>query len=229
MKKTIYTAIGRLCRSTDRNGASFPSIELSHKKFGVDVQELVVWGALCWQILTMDEIRVKYNAYIDQIPPERRTLEDCVARLRTRGLIACGEAETGGEALYALLSELYIVPVPEKLTLRFAAFWKLLLHYRVPVRAMSELLRHDRRDAGERQVMALSHQAILSTAEMIKCVETGVSDISTEVKLLEALYADQHVTSDNLPDLMRSAACRENVMVSVSNLYLRKQILFERV
>ena len=186
-------------------------------------------NALCWQFLTMDEIRVKYNAYIDQIPSERRTLEDCVARLRTRGLIACGEAETGGEALYALLSELYIVPVPEKLTLRFAAFWKLLIHYGVPIRGMSELLRHDRRDASEKRIMALSHQAILSTAELIKCVETGVSDISTEVKLLEALYADQHVTSDNLPDLMHSAACRENVMVAVSNLYLRKQIVFERV
>ncbi len=229
MKTTIYTAIGRLCHSTDKTGASCLSIELNHRKYSVDIQELVVWGALCWQILTMEEIRTKYNAYIDQIPSERRTLEDCVARLQTRGLIACGEAENGREALYALLSELYIVPVPEKLTLRLAAFWKLLLYYGIPIRGMNELLRRDRRDASEKQIMELAHQAILSTAELIKCVETGASDISTEVKLLEAIYDEQNATSDNLPDLMRGAVCRENVMVAVSNLYLRKQIVFERV
>ncbi len=34
-------------------------------KYSVDIQELVVWGVLCWQILTMDKIRMKYNTFID--------------------------------------------------------------------------------------------------------------------------------------------------------------------
>lgn len=229
MEKTIYTAIGHLSCERDKSGMSYPVIEVNRRKYSVDVQELVVWSALCWRFLTINEIREKYSAYLEQLPPERRTLKDCVARLKTRGLIVCGEGETGSEALYALLSELYVVPMPEKLTFRFLAFWKLVLYYGLPVRRTGDLLRRDRRDALEKQIMALAHQAILSTAELIKCVENGISDISTETKLMEGLYAEQHITSDNLPDLMRGADCKERVLLAVSNLYLRRQILFERL
>ena len=49
------------------------------------------------------------------------------------------------------------------------------------------------------------------------------------MKLLDALYVDPDVTCDNLPCLMRSAESRESVTVAVANLYLRKQIILERV
>ena len=229
MKTTIYTAVGHLIRKKGEGGASYLMIMLNRKEYGMDVQEMVVWAALCWQFLTMDEIRAKYIEYADKLPPERRTLEDCVARLKTRGLIACGDGETGSEALYDLLSELYVVPVSEKLTLRFLAFWRLVLGRGVSVAKAAALLRGDRRDEAEARIMALVHQAVLSTAELIKCVEVGASDISTDVKLLDALYVDPDVTSDNLPCLMRGAESRESVTVAVANLYLRKQVILERV
>jgi len=229
MKATIYTAVGHLVRKKDANGAGYPVILRNRKEYDVDVQELVVWSALCWQFRTMDEIREKYIEYVDKLPPERRTLEDCVARLKTRGLIACGKSDTGAEALYDLLSELYIVPVSEKLPLRFLAFWKLVLDRGVAVGKAAELFRSDRRDEQETRIMALVRQAVLSTAELIKCVEVGASDISTDMKLLEALYVDPDVTCDNLPCLMRSAESRESVTVAIANLYLRKQIILDRV
>ena len=52
---------------------------------------------------------------------------------------------------------------------------------------------------------------------------------STDVKLLDALYVDPDVTCDNLPDLMRGVTSRDSVMLAVANLYLRKQIILERV
>ena len=76
--------------------------------------------------------------------------------------------------------------------------------------------------------MALSRQAILSTAELIKCVEVGATDISTDTKLLEALYADAEITCDNIRYMMQDAPNKVAVMIAISNLYLRKQIIFER-
>lgn len=77
--------------------------------------------------------------------------------------------------------------------------------------------------------MALSRQALLSTAELIKCVEVGVSDISSDEKLLDALYSDTDTTSDNIGDMMRGARYQVPVTMAVANLYLRKQIILERV
>ena len=87
----------------------------------------------------------------------------------------------------------------------------------------------DRRDDRETRVMKLAKQAVLSTAELIKCAEVGATDISTDRKLLDALYADPDTTCDNISLLMRTAQNREPVTVAVANLYLRKQIILERV
>ena len=66
-------------------------------------------------------------------------------------------------------------------------------------------------------------------AELVKCEEVGAEDISTDEKLLDALYADEETTSDNIGMLMQTARSREAVTVAVANLYLRKQIVLERV
>ena len=229
MKTTIYTVVGHLIRKRSEDGTSYPVILLNRREYGVDVQEMVVWAALCWEFLTMDEIRAKYAEYTNKLTNERRTLEDCVARLKTRGLIACGSGETGREALYDLLADLYVVPVSENLAIRWLAFWKLVLTRGVSPERAGALLGRDKRDERETQIMALANQAVLSTAELIKCVEVGATDISTDVKLLEALYVDPDVTCDNLPCLMRSAGSREDVTVAVANLYLRKQVVLESV
>ena len=77
--------------------------------------------------------------------------------------------------------------------------------------------------------MALSKQALLSTAELIKCADCGVTDVSTDEKLLNALYSDADSNSDNLPFLMRGTKQQIPVTMAVANLYLRKQIVLERV
>ncbi len=77
--------------------------------------------------------------------------------------------------------------------------------------------------------MALARQELLSTAELVKCEELGVKDVSTGEKLMAALYDDDDTTSDNMPARMRTAKSRELVTLAVANLYLRKQIIFERV
>ena len=77
--------------------------------------------------------------------------------------------------------------------------------------------------------MALSLQAILSTAELIKCTEAGATDISTEEKLMSVLIDNDYTSSDSIAFEMLQAEQRVPVTIAVANLYLRKQIIFERV
>ena len=138
-------------------------------------------------------------------------------------------ALTQFEALYDLLSDLYVVPVSERLSFRIAAILSLVLRGGVSVRKASAVFREDRRDDRETRVMKLASQAVLSIAELIKCAEMGATDVSTDRKLLDALYADPDTTCDNISLLMSTAKNREPVTVAIVNLYLWKQIILERV
>ncbi len=227
---TYYTAVGHFQRRTSSQGQSYPVIIINHQEYCVDIQEMALWTALNWRLLEFPQIKAEYDK-LDQdcIIPARRTLEDCLGRLCTRGLVASGSGETDFEALYDLLGELYVAPLSESLPLRLAAFLKLTVLKGVPITQAWDLFRRDRPNKQEAQVMALSRQALLSTAELIKCAEVGAKDISTDEKLMDALYNDDDTTSDNIADMMLTARSRERVTMAVANLYLRKQIIFQRV
>ena len=42
-------------------------------------------------------------------------------------------------------------------------------------------------------------------------------------------YADDTTTSDNIADVVRPFGCCRPVLQAVANLYLRRQIIFERL
>ena len=142
--------------------------------------------------------------------------------------MASGTGATDFEALYDLLGGLYVSPLSENLLRRLAAFLKLTVLRGVPVSQARKLFQKDQPSEEEAQVMALSRQALLSTAELVKCAELGVRDVSTDEKLIDALYNDETTTSDNIADMMLTAESRQWVTAAVANLYLRKQIIFQR-
>lgn len=227
---TYYTALGHFRRRTDGWGRSYPIIIINQTEYCVDIQEMVLWTALNWRLLDFPQVRAEYEKLEqDCVIPARRTLENCLGRLCTRGLVASGTGGTDFEALYDLLGGLYVSPLSESLPLRLAAFLKLTVLKGVPISKARELFQKDRPSEEEAQVMALSRQALLSTAELIKCAELGVRDISTDEKLMDALYNDEDTTSDNIADMMLTAKSRERITAAVANLYLRKQIIFQRV
>ena len=227
---TYYTALGHFQRRSTGLGRSYPVIIINQQEYDVDIQEMALWTALNWRLLDFPQVRAEYEK-LDQdcAIPARRTLEDCLGRLCTRGLVASGTGETGFEALYDLLGGLYVTPLSASLPLRLATFLKLTVLKGVSISKARELFRWDRPNKQEAQVMALSRQALLSTAELVKCAEVGAKDISTDEKLMDALYNDNDTTSDNIVDMMLTAESRERVTVAIANLYLRKQIIFQRV
>ena len=224
---TYYAAVGHFRRKTDSQGRSYPVILVNQEEHIVDIQEMAVWATLNWRFLRFEQIEAKYEQMAPDLPPARRTLEVCLNRLETRGLIARGGGDTDFEALYDLLGGLCVIPVSESLPLRLLTFGKLLLDG-VPFVKARELFKRDKPNGREAQVLALSRQALLSTAELIKCAEVGVSDISTEEKLMDTLIDNDYTTSDSLPFEMLQAEQRAPITAAVANLYLRRQIIFER-
>ena len=227
---TYYTALGHFQRRSSGLGRSYPVIIINQKEYCVDIQEMALWTALNWRLLDFSQIEAEYHKLDrDCAIPALRTLENCLGRLCTRGLVASGTGGTDFEALYDLLGGLYVSPLSESLPLRLAAFLKLTVLKGVSISKARELFRWDRPNKQEAQVMALSRQALLSTAELVKCAEVGAKDISTDEKLMDALYNDDDTTSDNIADMMLTAKSREQITAAVANLYLRKQIIFQRV
>lgn len=230
MRKTYYTAVGHFRRKVDADGQSSPVILNNQDEYLVDMQEMTVWTALNWRIVDFAHLEKEYDRLSwDCGAPAYRTLHDCLKRMVTRGLVVSGSGETDFAALYDLISGLYVAPLSESLSLRVATFLKLVLLRGVPVSRAFSLFRRDRPTETEARVMALTRQEPLSTAELIKCEELGVKDVSTGEKLMTALYDDDDTTSYNIPVRMRESKSAESVTIAVANLYLRKQIIFESV
>lgn len=92
-----------------------------------------------------------------------------------------------------------------------------------------QIFRRDKRSSDEQKVMLLANQAILSTAEMIKCAELNTFAFGSEDELIDTLYHDEYTTSENIAHSVRFLPQCRPVITSVANLYLRKQIIFERM
>lgn len=229
-EKTLFTAVGRLTRTKDQHGIDCPMIILGGKEYMLDLQELLLWTCLNWRIVKKDEIAVLYDKLSNgsgYVPS--RTLDACVNRMITRGLIVSGTGETEYDALYDLLSAMYIIPICGKPLLQFLTVARLVLLNQVKFSIARRILRQDQKSEDEKRVMDLARQALLSTAEIIRCIEMDVTNLPNSDSIMEAIYNDRETTSDNIGDLVKTAPCTREVLVAVANLYLRKQLIFDRV
>lgn len=226
----LYTAVGCLHIDRKQTGKRVPVVKLKGQEYMLDLQEFMMWSILNWRILRMEQVKALYEAKEEETGfYASRSFDDCLSRLLQRGLLAEGCGDTGKEALYSLLADLYIVPISESLLLRFWSFVRLCVFGRIPYSAAKKILKRDKRTADERKVMHLTKQMILSTAEIVKCFEQEKIDFCCEEELLDLLYGDNITTSDNLADTIRYLPECRPVITSIANLYLRRQIILERL
>lgn len=228
--KKLYTAVGRMQFKGRNKDVRCPVVLLNNKEYILDIQEMMVWSLLNWRILSDDEIQTLYeNKARETGYMTHRPVTDCMKRLVQRGLVAEGEGELGADALYNLLSGLYIVPISESPFLRLVSFVRLTVFEGIPYSVTKQIFRKDNRNSDEQKVMLLANQAILSTAEIIKCAELNALEFRTEDELIDTLYHDECTTSENIAHSVRFLPQCRPVITSVANLYMRKQIIFERM
>ncbi len=228
--KKLYTAVGRMQFKVRNKDVRCPVVLLNNKEYILDIQEMMVWSLLNWRILSDDEIQTLYeNKARETGYMTHRPVTDCMKRLVQRGLVAEGEGELGADALYNLLSGLYVVPISESPFLRLVSFVRLTVFEGIPYSVTKQIFRKDNRNSDEQKVMLLANQAILSTAEIIKCAELNTLEFRTEDELIDTLYHDECTTSENIAHSVRFLPQCRPVITSVANLYMRKQIIFERM
>lgn len=228
--KKLYTAVGRMQFKGRNKDVRCPMVLLNNKEYILDIQEMMVWSLLNWRILSDDEIQTLYeNKAKETGYMTHRPVMDCMKRLVQRGLVAEGEGELGADALYNLLSGLYVVPISESPFLRLVSFVRLTVFEGIPYSVTKQIFRKDNRNSDEQKVMLLANQAILSTAEIIKCAELNTLEFRTEDELIDTLYHDECTTSENIAHSVRFLPQCRPVITSVANLYMRKQIIFERM
>ena len=229
MNTNLYTAVGKFHVKGSIGSMRCPLVTIGGREFILDMQEMMLWTVLNWRILTEDEIYLLYEKKVQETGfMSARSAEECVRRLVQRGLIAKGSGDTGADALYDLLSELYVIPISENLFLRMISFIRLTLFSRLPYSVTKKIFSKDKRNDSEKKVMRLANRAILSTAEIIKCIDQNMLSFATDEDLLDVLYHDDYTTSDNIAYAVRSLPQCRPVITSIANLYLRKQIIFER-
>ena len=144
------------------------------------------------------------------------------------GLIVSGHGITAADALHDLLSKLYVIPVTANLISKGAAFLHLTFFKKVPYKVTKHIFDKPRLSDAESKVMKLAGQNRLSVGELIKCVECGIVDVSTNDKLMDSLYTDDITTYKNIGTLFRACDACNPVLEAVASLYLNKHILFER-
>jgi len=140
-----------------------------------------------------------------------------------------GLGDTCADALYDLLNNLYVIPVTSSIFIKIAAFLKFIFVNKMPFSKAKTVFRKETLSENERRVVGLARQTQLSTAELIKCIEIGVHDLSSDEKIMEALYNDDITTCDNIGYYVKSSRKQRPVLETVANLYLRKLIIFERI
>lgn len=227
--KTLYTAVGRFQKKGNINGMSCPVIFVGQKEYMVDLQEMMLWTILNWSILEVEEIEQFYNAKIIEVGyNSNRSLEDCMRRLKQRGLIVAGTGSTGEDALYNLISCLYVIPLSSSLLLKSITLLKLTFANQFSMRTAKKIFKNIPLTDCEKKVIKLSNQALLSTAEIIKCVDKMAVDLSSNEKILNAIYDDEETTSDNISSIARCYQSQQPVILAIANLYLRQCIIFER-
>ena len=228
--KMLYTAVGIFKLKNQGKNNVYPTVILSGKECGLDVQEMMIWSALNWRITDDKKL---YTYYSEQEKKSgvvfSRSYTDTLNRLIVRGLVASGRGENGEEALYDLISGLYIIPLYQSPFIRIISFLRMVFIFKLPYKKAKVLFERDKKNKNERRIMKLAFSAPMSTAEIVKCIDKNIDFILNEDDVMEFLYDDKFTTSENIAESVRGLSSVRTVLTAVSNLYLRRQILFERM
>ena len=228
--KTLYTAVGIFKLKNQGKNNVYPTVILSGKERRLDVQEMMIWSALNWRITDDKQLHTYYSEQEKKSGVVfSRSYTDTLNRLIVRGLVASGRGENGEEALYDLISGLYIIPLYQSPLIRIISFLRMVFIFKLPYEKAKVLFERDKKNKNERRIMKLAFSAPMSTAEIVKCIDKNIDFILNEDDVMEFLYDDKFTTSENIAESVRGLSSVRTVLTAVSNLYLRRQILFERM
>lgn len=132
------------------------------------------------------------------------------------------------DALYRLLGELYISPLQDSFSVRLFTCIYLCMKKKLHAKELIHYLKKPARTAIEDTVLQIAKKVQISTAELVTCVEQGIHPQNTE-QLLTQLYETSDATFRTLAQDIQFTHAGYPVLEAISNLYLNKQIAFEKL
>lgn len=221
---TLYTSIGTY--RLERDG--LPVVVTGSRDCGLCPHELLLWSILAFRILTYEELRAEFYEKERELHIlGELDFDHYLNRLIMRGLVASGRDCTGIDALYDLLGHLYIQSVPDGILVRTVSFLKLFLSGRLPLKKAVLVFHKERLEPMERQVAALVKNQMLSTAELILCLEKGVRPLKDVNQLIDCIYEKEEADCESIITDCRVCDFRFPVLAAISNLYFKQRIMFQ--
>ena len=229
----VYTALGRfdtkLVKSKSGKTVKVPIVKMKDKDYILSADELIIWSSLAWNILTKDELTTAFN----NKRTELRNFADVsvnavISGLAGRGLIAAGQDILLTDAVYRLISNLKIYHLKVDIWAKIRSFAHLVLVRRVAVKKALRVFKEYAPDIdSEVKILKLVSKMDLSTAELIKCFDSGNQNINSVEKLIDAI-CETDSTAGSLAGEMQFSDYNKLIIQAITNLYINRSIIFEK-
>lgn len=224
---TFYTAVGTYSFKPEA-GRHMPYILRLGRLEPVSVPEFLIWSNLLWEVETYDEIKKDYMKLSDELTIQLPDFDQALKMLVKRKLIAKGIGYTGEDALYDMLSGVFVLPVHMRELRQFGTIIRLLFKRKLTLRNAFRLLAPERLTDTESRVLKLVRQTPLSVSELIRCFDYGVRHIRTPEKVIDAIYTEEDDTQDSIRVTSGQSENRTAVLLAVANLYLNRKAMLDQ-
>jgi len=104
-----------------------------------------------------------------------------------------------------------------------------MLYRHIPFREAKAAFAKERLTPEQGQILKLTQRVELSIPEVVQCIEMGVKALSSDIDVMDALYHEPYTNSANMVFTAKYARCRREVVMALSDLYLRQLISFGRL
>lgn len=211
MMTTFYTTAGTLRVQRDHCGNLRPLILHEGREHMLSFEELSLWALSVFKIAEMDSARKPFYDFLyDRRHVPEADFESTRDRLLRRGLLVCGSGDESPDALFALLSPLYVY-APQTTHCRFI-----------------------------RQLIYLALRGALSLSQVMTVARTAFRQKSkTERELLRLVrrpgrltvaelicrYSGMPYEESNLLDQAYQAPCCLELLATLCRMYENKIIL----
>lgn len=223
---SFYSAVGSYQIRTE-DGTKMPYIQKLGKLYPLSIPEFVVWSTLLWEVMSYEDLKREYEAQMATVDIKAPELDQMLQLLLKRRLIIKGIGYTGIDALYNMLADAFVIPYrisKGRQAISILKYWSKRL-----IR-ITDAIRRLRNDSNlsedEERVLSLAEQTPLSTAELVRCFERYLTDVSSPEKVIEGIYPDDSDQAHIVNEVF-CAEQRDAVLAAVANLYLRHRILLE--
>ena len=224
---TFYSAIGSY-RIKKEDDTKVAYIQKLGKLYPISVPEFFIWSTLLWEVMTYQELKQTYDQVTDSSGLKLPPLDDMFEMLVRRKLVVKGIGYTGRDALYNMLSDAFVVPYRTSSAKTAWNALQLWMRKKLVLGDISRALKEHRSiDTNEKRVISLVEQTPLSTAELIRCFERDIYDVSTPDKVIEQVYPQDEVDQFSMANEEANAKNANSVLQAVSNLYLARRVILE--